>query len=983
MATNNQFCVYSYNLHGFNQGSVLLHDLCCHIRPPVIFLQETWLSSVNLDKLRSFSVDYYCIASSAMENIIETGVLRGRPFGGLAILIHRDLSDNVVCLASSERYIIVKLGSVIFVNVYAPTASKLYDRYSVTLQMLSDISEVLSTKSMHDIVIFGGDLNSHLINSNDAVALLFHDFFHENNILLCNMSAACEIKYTFANAAMNQFSCIDYFAVSDQLMNQSGCNILDILDIEPNHSDHLPIRITLPLDKLSLCTGVKPPSVSNADSNNIMQLRWDHADLLNYYSVTNAKLFPIKAYIDSLYSYLLVDGDNIIRNVDIDRSMYVTAIENTYAQITEILNSTAQQCVPSVPKNFFKHWWDQELDVLKQLSISSHREWVRQGRPKQGPVFVNRTKHKYSYKNAISQKRRVGENAFSNDLHDALLSKDQGSFWKMWKSKFSKNKSKLPNQVEGLINHEEIANRFAEHFADVCRPNSNDKDNEFKDNYFKALDETLLSSGAQNYVFNVDDVDKAVSELKRGKAASLDGLTAEHIQACHPIIISILVKLFNMMLLFEYVPDAFGNGLSIPLPKNLSGPMNSVDAYRCITVSPVLSKVFEKCLLEKLQNYLSSSTLQFGFKKKMSCSHAIYTLSTSVDYFANNLSTVNICTIDLSKAFDKLNIHCLLVKMINRNVPLQFVKLLHCWYSKVFITVKWAFALSKSVKLLAGVRQGGILSPFLFLIYVDDVIIALESSRIGCVIKGFYVGVIMYADDIVLISPSVSDLQFMLHLCYKMLKDIDMCINATKTTCTRIGSRFRNKCSELVICGQTLTWVSCVRYLGIYIESGRYFKVDLAKAKRKFFVCCNSIFSKVNPGRADIVLPLISSYCVPILLYGLEAVILTKTDVTRLEHPFTMIFHKIFGTYSNSIISQCQYFTGCLPLYHLCKSRQLCFLKRIIDQSNENAVCRFLCETFAFRNFETIAAKYNITINDSVTTIKHKIWSTFCSSVEL
>ena len=98
----------------------------------------------------------------------------------------------------------------------------------------------------------------------------------------------------------------------------------------------------------------------------------------------------------------------------------------------------------------------------------------------------------------------------------------------------------------------------------------------------------------------------------------------------------------------------------------------------------------------------------------MSCSHAIYTLSTSVDYFANNLSTVNICTIDLSKAFDKLNIHCLLVKMVNRNVPLQFVKLLHCWYSKMFITVKWVCALSKSVKLLAGVRQGGILSPFLF-----------------------------------------------------------------------------------------------------------------------------------------------------------------------------------------------------------------------------------------------------------------------------
>ena len=241
----------------------------------------------------------------------------------------------------------------------------------------------------------------------------------------------------------------------------------------------------------------------------------------------------------------------------------------------------------------------------------------------------------------------------------------------------------------------------------------------------------------------------------------------------------------------------------------------------------------------------------------------------------------------------------------------------------------------------------------------------------------------MYADDIVLLSPSVSDLQFMLHLCYKMLEDIDMCINVKKAMCTRIGNRFKNTCSELVVCGQKLIWVNCVRYLGIYIESGRYFKLDLALAKRKFFVCCNSIFSKVNSGRADIVLPLISSYCVPILLYGLEAVNLTKTEITRLEHPFTMIFHKIFGTYSNIIISQCQYFTGWLPLCHLCKLRQLCFLKRIIDLSNENAVCKFLCEAIVYRNFESIAAKYNVTTNDNVFTIKDKIWSVFYSTVQL
>ena len=67
----------------------------------------------------------------------------------------------------------------------------------------------------------------------------------------------------------------------------------------------------------------------------------------------------------------------------------------------------------------------------------------------------------------------------------------------------------------------------------------------------------------------------------------------------------------------------------------------SVDDFRGISISSVMSKVFEHCILDRYGGFLISSDNQFGFKKKSSCAHAIYTLRSVVDYYVNNGSTVN------------------------------------------------------------------------------------------------------------------------------------------------------------------------------------------------------------------------------------------------------------------------------------------------------------------------------------------------------
>ena len=184
---------------------------------------------------------------------------------------------------------------------------------------------------------------------------------------------------------------------------------------------------------------------------------------------------------------------------------------------------------------------------------------------------------------------------------------------------------------------------------------------------------------------------------------------------CHPIIYSLLGKLFTKMLATGYIPSDFGRGIIIPLLKSDSTRgIHKIESFRGITLSPItVSKIFEHCLMEKLCDYLYTDDRQFVFKPNTGCFHALYTVRHVVDYFVENDSTVNLCLIDVSKAFDKLNHAVLFLKLMVRGIPATFIALLKKWYDNVVACVRWNNVISGTFEVTAGVRQGDILSPCL------------------------------------------------------------------------------------------------------------------------------------------------------------------------------------------------------------------------------------------------------------------------------
>ena len=130
--------------------------------------------------------------------------------------------------------------------------------------------------------------------------------------------------------------------------------------------------------------------------------------------------------------------------------------------------------------------------------------------------------------------------------------------------------------------------------------------------------------------------------------------------------------------------------------------------------------------------------------------------------------------------------------------------------------------MSSFVSLECGVRQGGVLSPHLFNLYIDDVINRISNSKYCCNVRFACVSIFMYADDLILMSPSITVLQKLFKIVEDELMALEMSINPSKSSCIRFGPRHDALCANITAHdGSDIPWVKSIRYLGIEMKSTR------------------------------------------------------------------------------------------------------------------------------------------------------------------
>ena len=181
--------------------------------------------------------------------------------------------------------------------------------------------------------------------------------------------------------------------------------------------------------------------------------------------------------------------------------------------------------------------------VMKDESISKHHLWIAARRPRDGSVASAMCKAKYEYKLLLKRKSYEAQSCFSNEPHEALISKDFTQFWRSWNAKFGNWPQ--AQVINGCSDHGSIAEAFSMLYAKQCLPNNKSAHARLQQD-FRSMYMTYTGSAfnAQSAV-NVELVDFVIRRLKHGKAAGPDGLSAEHLLYSHPLLCVLLSFLFR------------------------------------------------------------------------------------------------------------------------------------------------------------------------------------------------------------------------------------------------------------------------------------------------------------------------------------------------------------------------------------------------------------------------------------------------------
>ena len=358
------------------------------------------------------------------------------------------------------------------------------------------------------------------------------------------------------------------------------------------------------------------------------------------------------------------------------------------------------------------------------------------------------------------------------------------------------------------------------------------------------------------------DIGKAINKLNKNKDDGEKCLNSNHLKYAPANINNYIAVLLQSMLIHGYTPVSLLKSCIVSIPKNITGNMQSSDNYRGISLCNAICKVIDLWMLDKCSHILRSSDLQFAFKAEHSTVLCTTVLKEILSHYNQNHSDVYVCMVDASKAFDLVNFGKLFSILLERKLPGSILRLLLFSYTNQHICAKWNNHTSNCFKIMNGVKQGSIISPILFTIYLDVLLERLKNNGVGCCIGDKFVGALAYADDLVLMSPSVRGLQQMLNVCEKYGVEYNVSFNRTKTECIKIGNNTERRNDTCIYMGgSVLTWKHKVKHLGSYIDCDLSDYTDINYKLGIFYSNVNKLLAHFQDLPSNIIDKLFQSFC--------------------------------------------------------------------------------------------------------------------------
>jgi hypothetical protein len=169
----------------------------------------------------------------------------------------------------------------------------------------------------------------------------------------------------------------------------------------------------------------------------------------------------------------------------------------------------------------------------------------------------------------------------------------------------------------------------------------------------------------------------------------------------------------------------------------------------------------------------------------------------------------------------------------------------------------------------------------------------------------------------------------MLDICGQTANDLDLKFNCAKCKCLVIGCMRNITRATLVVNGNDIQWTDSLKYLGVVIISATHFSVDLSDVRRKYFIALNTVLNKAKNASELSKLYIVEAHCLPLLLYGVEALNVPSSQVSALGCWWNAVFRKLFFYNMWESVKMLIYFLQRLDMHHMIIQRKLLFIRSL------------------------------------------------------
>ena len=911
----------AWNLNGMFE-KLSLNGVCEYINTfDIACLSETFTYS-SFDFGIKFS-DYIAIHHPAKKFNI-----RGRPSGGLVVLVRKSLEryvtiidtkiSHVICVKIAREYLNTAR-DILYVGTYVhPAGSVFYteEDHECTLEAVEQflLDELEEGEELS--YILAGDLNARVGDwelkvgnveeedeeegDEEVLERVAQDGIVNDNgqklVQICTAFNATPLNglkrrgfdgnYTFIGRRGS--STIDHYVCSVELLDK----VISYKTGDRVESQHMPIE-------LELGGGEEGnEGREGREEGEVTKVRWKEAKRGESINILGRP--EIERGLREAYEAL---------DINIDEG--VDRFDKVMETINKPMVSKYKIGEREVEK---KKWFDKECERKKKEARRALTQ-MNKINAKRRREDYKRAKDSYldkrlEYQKIIREKRRK----YKREMQEKLISSrhDTKAFWAEIR-KISFKKQKLANiSIE----------TWGEHFNQVFNPDGIQWEveeghggdeargvREVREGREEELaregrvEEEEEEEGEEGVEEDLDEeisreeIERGINRLKKGKAGGLDEVSAELLQLSKDKILGFLYKLFNKMYETGTFPIKWAKAIVVPLHKK--GEVNEANNYRGVSLLSITSKIFSGILNQRLYNWAEEngkiSREQAGFRKSYSTVDHIFTIySMASNYlFGRRRGKFYVCFVDFKKAFDTVKRERLWEVLNRQGVSDKMLNAIKAMYNRVKAVVRYGSDISGEINCPMGVRQGCLLSPLLFSLLITELAQGIaEGGRHG---YQFSPGVaeifaLLFADDIALIATTPQGLQNQINNLKRGAERLGLVVNLEKTKVMvfRKGG-FLGRLERWYYGEERIEVVNKYKYLGYTLTTK--LSVDLAlaecagKAKGRIVSIFRALYKlgKIDMG---IFFQLFDSQVKPILLYGAEIWGMKGREIIEKVHLF-------------------------------------------------------------------------------------------------